>query len=451
MAQHNETVAEIRRIAEFVATRPTMTRSEVKTGLRLEGSVSTVYRLMDAAVSQGLLRTNGSKKSTSYSASDALRAEIVSKMVRGDSTKRSKIGYHSEWLDSYVPNQTTYLRPDTLDRLMKRCPPGTAPLASLNDHEVSMFMCDLSYASSRLEGNAYDYAGTLKLLEHHIETSNCSDREKVEILNHRDAVRYLINGIREDPDNFKLTPYTVRSLHSLLSSDLLKDRNMCGNLRTSSVQVKFSSYMPLYIPSQISSGFDKVITTANQIENPFEQSFFLLVHLPYLQPFEDCNKRTARVVCNLPLMRAGITPISWMDALTMQYKDAVLAIYEHNEPLLMDEIFADCFVRSAEKFSLMQRQQNPDPIAARYRQEIRETVRARVLDDEERISPNVQADAAEFLNYIDLELQALGHNEMIGVRYGLSPGAIAEWLKRSDDADSADSETSAAGYERARG
>ena len=419
MAQHKQTQAMIRKVAEYIASRPKASRGDVIEGLGLAEAESTVYRWMDAAVSQGLLTREGVNKAANYVASVGLRTEIVRRMVREDVAKRPRVGYNAEWLQAYEPNKTRYLRDETLNRLMKRCPPGSAPLESLNDHEVSVFMCDLSYASSRLEGNEYDYVGTIKLLEHQIEKENCSAREKCEILNHRDAVRYLINGVREAAPDFGLSSHTVRSLHALLSADLLKDKRMCGNLRTSNVAIAYSAYVPPFIPAQITGHFETILGKASRVTNPFEQSFFLLLHLPYLQPFEDCNKRTARVGCNLPLLQGGVTPISWMDAEERQYKDALLAIYEHNEPLLMEEIFAECFLRSAERFSLMQRQQNPDPVAAKYRQEIRETIRARVLDDEDRISPNIPMDdVSEFLEYIDTD--------------GLTPVAVHGWAARRE-------------------
>ena len=52
---------------------------------------------------------------------------------------------------------------------------------------------------------------------------------------------------------------------------------------------------------------------ADRIEDPFEQSFFRMVHLPYLQPFADINKRTSRLAANLPLFRANLCPLTFLD------------------------------------------------------------------------------------------------------------------------------------------
>ena len=65
-------------------------------------------------------------------------------------------------------------------------------------------------------------------------------------------------------------------------------------------------YHPLVIPNQILECFEQIIDTAKAIKDPFEQAFFLMVHLPYLQPFEDVNKRVSRLVANIPLIRLNL-------------------------------------------------------------------------------------------------------------------------------------------------
>lgn len=448
---HPQTKDNIQRAAEIVAAIPGASRGDVIKHLGLEDKVadSTVYRWLDAAVSQGLIYRDGTRKAASYRPSDALRMAYVRSQVRADLSKRKKVWYNPSLLADYVPNKSSLLRPETLKRLMRRCPPGSAPLKDLDDHEVSMFMCDISYASSKLENNNYGLADTIALLEHQIEKAHVSLREKVEILNHRDAVRYIIDGVRLGDPEFGVNSMVMRSVHALLSADLMRDKQMCGRLRTSNVHIHGSSYMPPFVPDQIASAFNEIMRKAAKIKNPYEQSFFLLVHIPYLQPFEDGNKRTARVGCNLPLLKGGVTPISWLDCDDKSYKDALFAIYEQSEPMLMDEIFADSFLHSAERFSLMRRMQNPDPVAARYRHEIKDAIRARILDDEDRISPNVAGDdIVEFTRYIDDELKALRHNEMLGIRYGLTPATVAHWSQRLQQAEE---EAAAPRRERVRG
>ena len=53
--------------------------------------------------------------------------------------------------------------------------------------------------------------------------------------------------------------------------------------------------------------------TATVITDPFEQAFFALVHLAYLQGFEDVNKRVSRLAANIPLIRGNLCPLSFVD------------------------------------------------------------------------------------------------------------------------------------------
>lgn len=47
-------------------------------------------------------------------------------------------------------------------------------------------------------------------------------------------------------------------------------------------------------PQRIAEGFELVCERAAGIDDPLEASFFMLVHIPYLQPFVDVNKCGAR-------------------------------------------------------------------------------------------------------------------------------------------------------------
>lgn len=440
MAQpHPQNEKLMRGVCEWIAAHPRCTRSDIYRGLHLQGTVSesTVYRWIEQGISQGLLSRTGNTSAAVYEATDALRIEVIRKQLSSDHHKRPRVGYNMDWLDDYIPNKTSYLRPKDLSRLTARCMPGSAPLSKLNDHDVSIFMCDLSYASSRLEGNDYDYASTIQLAEHHVEMIGGSYRDKVMILNHRDAARYIIDSIRAGDKSFNLNPHVLRGIHAILSHDLMKDPLKCGALRTSHVEVYQSSYIPMDIPDRISDTFTKILEKASAITNPYEQSFFLLVHMPYLQPFEDCNKRTARVICNIPLLQGGVTPISWMDVTNRprDYSDAIISVYEHNDTLMLSEIFIDCFMRSTERFSLLQRQKNPDPVAAKYRQEIKSCVRAKVLEGVDSIPNSVAVeDLSDFVTYIDAEIETLKQNEMLGLRYGLSAAVLQMWIRSLGEA-----------------
>lgn len=425
MATH-QTEVSLRTLCDWIAAHPQCNRSDIQTGLCRKQNVSesTVYRWLALGIERNLIRRNGNTSSSTYEASDQLRIEMIRRQLSIDHKKRNRVGYNEDWLNEYEPNKTTYLKQADIARLHARCSPGSAHISKLDDHDVSMFMCDLSYASSRLEGNDYDYANTIQLAEHEIEKRGGSAKDKAMILNHRDAVRYIIDSTKENDLAFGVNQHVLRGIHAILSHDLMTDPMMCGGLRTQNIEIWKSSYIPIDIPEQICKNFEKIALKAAQIKDPYEQSFFLLVHIPYLQPFLDCNKRTSRVICNIPLLQGGVTPISWMDVTDRpkDYTDAIIAVYEHNDTLLLAELFVETFMRSSERFGLLQRQKNPDPIASTYRTEIKASIRAKVLDGVDHIPPTVdEDDTSDYIDYVVKELRLLKLNNMLGIRYGLTP------------------------------
>ncbi len=74
------------------------------------------------------------------------------------------------------------------------------------------------------------------------------------------------------------------------------------------VGIAESVYHPLEVPQLIDECFQQILDTTAAINDPFEQAFFAMVHLPYLQPFEDVNKRVPRLAANLSLIRENLSP-----------------------------------------------------------------------------------------------------------------------------------------------
>jgi len=123
------------------------------------------------------------------------------------------------------------------------------------------------------------------------------DAERIMILNHKEAIRYLVQNVRS------LTPTeeTIRTVHYLLSDSLVPP-GMAGQIRSDSIGVTGTTYAPLEGKERLTQLLNRVLDTARRIDDPFEQSFFLLGHIAYLQAFVDVNKRTARLASIIPLI-----------------------------------------------------------------------------------------------------------------------------------------------------
>ena len=106
--------------------------------------------------------------------------------------------------------------------------------------------------------------------------------------------------------------YTVSNLHALLADNLLPEPAAGGRLRARAVGIGASVYYPLEVPSTIEECFDQILATAAAIRDPFEQAFIAMVQLPYLQPFEDVNKRMSRLAANIPLVQHNLGSLSFL-------------------------------------------------------------------------------------------------------------------------------------------
>jgi Fic family protein len=130
-------------------------------------------------------------------------------------------------------------------------------------------LIDLSYNSSRLEGNTYSKLDTQRLLEQGLSAEGKVHEETVMIMNHKEAIGFLI----ENAEEIALNAFTIRNIHALLSQDLLANAAACGNVRRIEVTIGKSAYLPLNNPHQLEEYLALLLRKAAQINDPFEQSF----------------------------------------------------------------------------------------------------------------------------------------------------------------------------------
>lgn len=409
-----------------------LTRQEIATTLNIQGvNDVTLWRWLSSAKDQGLIEMTGGTSNARWFASEELRKDHARAYVNRPLGKRPMVGYDELWVRDYVPNRTFYLSEKTRSRLHRRSPLGCASISQFDKHDMSLFLCGLPYGSSAMEGNSYSMLDTIDLIESGLAKKGATPVETKMILNHHDAVRYLIENISCPPqhDDLRITAREIRVMHSLLSNGLLSDPQMGGKIRNKSVAIQECAYTPLDIPEAIESCLNEVVAKAGQINDPYEQSFFLVAHISYLQPFIDCNKRTSRVICNIPLLRSGVVPMSWIGVDNQLFREALLGIYELNDPSMLSEIFVDGYMRSMESFNIMKQSREPDELSIKYHREIRQAVRSRVLTGSEDIPANViDEDRSLFIINVERELSALRDgDDGTMIRHHLKEGDVKLW------------------------
>ncbi|QPK61613.1 Fic family protein [Methylomonas sp. LL1] len=362
--------------------------------------------------------------------------EEIKFFIRQPRTQRSPVSYQPDFLGQYYPNNTYYLPDGLREQLhaLGRSPAEQTPAGTFARDILNRLLIDLSWASSRLEGNTYSRLDTERLIEFGQAAEGKDVMETQMILNHKSAIEYLVR----DTEHAGVTAETIVALHAFLSDGLLADPMSCGRLRNRAVDIGGSVYLPIAMPQRIEELFGIVMTMAAEIADPFEQSFFLMVHLPYLQPFEDVNKRVSRLAANIPLIQHNLCPLSFIDVPQQAYVDAVLGVYELNRIELLRDVYIWAYERSCQQYVAVQQQLvPPDIVRLRYRNELAEVIRAIVRDglatDEASILAGIpdsvsSEDKQKFIILIQNELKTLHAGNAI--RFGLRPLEFSVWQEK---------------------
>ena len=359
----------------------------------------------------------------------------IQEYVHRPPESREPIGYNREFLYSYRPNDTFYL--SEMERVhlheigrpeMEAQPAGTYVKKVLN-----RLLIDLAWNSSRLEGNTYSLLDTTRLLDFGEEAEGKERHEAQMILNHKEAIEFLVDSA----EDIGFNRYTILNLHAVLSSNLLADPDAAGRLRHIGVGIGGSVFHPLEVPQLIEEYFDRILATASAIVDPFEQAFFVMVQLPYLQPFDDVNKRVSRLAANIPLIKENLSPLSFEDVSRDLYTESVLGVYELNRIELLRDLFVWAYKRSATRYVAVQQSLGePDPFRMRHRTSLREVVGevVRRRMDKKQATAHVGAWAREHVDLQERErFREITERELLGLhegnfaRYRIRPSEFEAW------------------------
>ena len=356
--------------------------------------------------------------------------------------QRAPVAYDADWLAAYEPNRTAYFPAGEAARLAaegRRAPVGD-PAGTYARRIYNRLLIDLSHHSSRLEGNTYSLLDTERLVLDGQPAEGKLDVETVMILNHKEAIRHLVEqsvprGVSYDE---------ILSLHYLLSDALVASEHS-GAVRGHGVRISGSTYIPLEDRVRLEGQLRALAEKAAVIADPYEQSLFLLVHVTYLQAFADVNKRTARLCANLPLLRQNLVPLAFNAVDKDDYATAVISIYERKATGPMAELYAASYRRTCAEYDATVEAAGFDAVRVRYRQPRREVVAAIVADvaSGEALAERIRAAAARvaaadrqaFVEDLHEDLAALSPARIAGL--GISGRQLRVWLAAQQEATTA--------------
>lgn len=416
----------------------------------------TLQRRLADLLAMGRIRQQGEKRGTTYywqeevTPKESLPAMSVAspdllvlpltpesndilRYLKQPVAQRTPVGYRREFLGFYRPNETRYLSLDLSAHLhhIGRTSMGSWPAGTYARQMVDRLLIDLSWASSRLEGNTYSLLETEQLIAEGTVAEGKDQRETQMILNHKAAIEFLVDAA----DEVGFNRYTILNLHALLADNLLPNAAACGRLRDIPVGIGHSTYLPIAMSQLIDELFQQVLDTAEAIHDPFEQAFFIMVHIPYLQPFEDVNKRVSRLAANIPLIRKNLCPISFISVPEQGYINGTLGIYELNRVELLRDVFVWAYERACQRYVVIRQSLGePDPFRLKYRSMITEAVQDMIRGlkgssrsdlltwMQERISSQ---DQSQFADVVLTELKQLHEGNL--ARHRLKPSELRAW------------------------
>jgi len=370
----------------------------------------------------------------------SIDAQEVQNRISRPLSARQPVSYQRKFIDSYQPNVTWYLPAAIRNHLMnigRRI--GIDYAAGTYIRQIlDRLLIDLSWASSRLEGNTYSLLETERLIAFGESAPEKTPFETQMVLNHKAAIEFLVDAVDEIGFNHR----TLLNLHALLSDNLLGNPSASGRLRVIPVGIGKSVYEPLAVPQLIDEIFGQVLSTAAAISDPFEQAFFVTVHLPYLQPFEDVNKRVSRLAANIPLIHHNLCPLSFVDVPEELYINGLLGVYELNRIELMRDVFVWTYERSCNHYQVVRHTLGePDIFRLRYRKAlidcvgdiIRQVGQGNAIDTREVLTHLAkdlvpENDREHFLKIAKEEIDALHEGNF--ARYRLRPSEFKDWQKR---------------------
>jgi len=196
---------------------------------------------------------------------------------------------------------------DTLEERIaakKQALDALRPLHRRNLENLSRWYdVELTYSSNAIEGNTLTRSETAIVIEKGITVNGKSLREHMEVIGHIDALNYVrVLAEQHEP----IREIDIREIHRLVMHRV--DPEEAGRYSKFPRMISGSA-LALPSPSEIiplMSDLGQWLATST---HDFDSAFSAHERLITIHPFSDGNGRTARLLMNLILFKAGYPPI----------------------------------------------------------------------------------------------------------------------------------------------
>ncbi len=308
-------------------------------------SSATLRRDMEGLETAGYVARRGAKRGTTYGKTVAgalfTPYDAHAYFSQDERARVGLSGYCFDILASTMPPLFSDEERRELEEATTAFTEKSERGSDVASRELERFVIELSWKSSKIEGNTYTLLDTERLIRDGIVATGHSPQEARMILNHKDAFSFTL---RERAQT--LTPPYVEEVHKLLVRDL----DVAHGLRRGEVGITGTSYRPLGIMHQLREELTRLCEQVNKAADPYSKALLALVGISYLQPFADGNKRTARLVANALLIADGHAPLSYRTTDEVLYKESMLTFYEQLSLVPMKRIFTEQYLFACNQY-----------------------------------------------------------------------------------------------------
>src|SRR5574344_747104 len=214
---------------------------------------------------------------------------------------------------------------EKLDKLNKKRPLPKETLKSLQESNI----LDWTYNSNAIEGNTLTLRETKVVLEG-ITIGGKSVREHLEVINHKEAILYLEELVKENAD---LSEWNIKNLHGLILKEI--DNDNARKHRLENVKISRATQVPIdYI--KVPEEMEKLIYRYDTWDkyHPLVRAALLHGEFVFIHPFVDGNGRTARLLMNFEAMKSGYLPIINKAKISHDYTDFIKLVVEEENKIL---------------------------------------------------------------------------------------------------------------------
>ncbi|MBY3433690.1 hypothetical protein HFN89_05955 [Rhizobium laguerreae] len=313
----------------------------IQVGGFTQSSQSSVSRGLAKLIAAGLVEKTGATRDSSFNLTPEARWFSVPSHIR------PKVNFDPLRIQTYDPDSAPWLGKAAWDLMKNSAGANLVDMdPSTYTREIAeRFLIEMSWASSALEGNTYSLPETEALIKYAEVAGGKSELEVQMILNHKQAIGWVIDNVSD----VEITPETAMRLHAMLMRSLVR-QNYLGSIRREPVQILNSAYVPSSDYAELSMGIAELCSKASKTKDPYEASFALLAGIAYLQPFIDGNKRTARLLSNIPLLKAGLPPISFIGIGRAEYGIGMTTCYELGDTSHLSRTISEGYALTAPSY-----------------------------------------------------------------------------------------------------